>query len=206
MSPPSAPPAGEPGSELHPWLRRAISLALLLHVLAVVIPPLAVEPASQLAGMAWQAFSPYIQAAFLDHGYRFFAPEPGPSHLIRYELTLADGSRQTGAFPNLEEHWPRLFYHRHFMLTEFINSLGDFRPEVQKVYVESYARHLLKKHDATSITLHLKRHVFPDPTQVLEGMKLDDPSLYRERSLGTFAWAENGELTSDLSELVPPVR
>ncbi len=191
-SPPPAP-------ALHPWLRRAISAALAVHLLAVVVPPLAVEPSSRLAGLAWETLQPYIQATFLDHGYRFFAPEPGPSHLIRYELTMPDGSQRSGVFPDLKQHWPRLYYHRHFMLTEFVNSLDAYRPSVAKTYARSYARHLLRKHQAASVSLKLRRHVFPDPNQVLKGMKLDDPSLYQERDLGTFT------LATDL-ESVPPRR
>ena len=36
-------------------------------------------------------FRPYLEAAYLDHGYAFFAPDPGPSHLVRYELEFDDG-------------------------------------------------------------------------------------------------------------------
>jgi hypothetical protein len=35
--------------------------------------------------------------------------------------------------------------------------------------------------------LYLVRHLFPRPNDVLDGMRLNDPSLYRERSLGTFS-------------------
>ncbi|NIO41435.1 MAG: hypothetical protein GTO41_15415, partial [Burkholderiales bacterium] len=55
---------------------------------------------------------------FLDHGYRFFAPEPGPGHLVRYEVTTSDGAGAAGQFPDRDRIWPRLLYHRWFMLSE----------------------------------------------------------------------------------------
>ena len=71
---------------------------------------------------------PYLQILSLDNGYRFFAPEPGPSHLVRYDVTLADGQQIGGVFPNLAEERPRLLYHRYFMLSEFVNSLTEGTP------------------------------------------------------------------------------
>jgi len=35
-------------------------------------------------------------AWFAGGGYHVFAPEPGPSHLVRYEVTRADGSQVEG--------------------------------------------------------------------------------------------------------------
>ena len=56
---------------------------------------------------------------YLDHGYAFFAPNPGPCHLVHYKVEFADGRQPVeGVFPNLKEEQPRLFYHRHFMLSE----------------------------------------------------------------------------------------
>jgi len=60
---------------------------------------------------------------FLGHGYRFFAPDPGPSHLVEFEITSADGSVVSGRFPDRDDDansLPRLQYHRWFMLSETI--------------------------------------------------------------------------------------
>lgn len=171
---------------LRPWARVVITLLLLLHLTAVAAGPWSVEPAPLLSRYVWTFFQPYLEAAYLNHGYHFFAPEPGPSHLVRYELELADGTRQEGIFPNRYAHWPRLFYHRHFMLSEFINAAPP-DSDWERAYAQSYAEHLLKKHDARRVTLYLRRHMIAPPERVYEGMKLDDPSLYEERSLGTFA-------------------
>jgi len=110
------------------WLdkkvRALVSLLILVHIAAVILPPLSME-GSPLASIGWRGLRPYIEAGYLNHGYHFFAPQPGPSHLIRYELEMPDGSRKEGEFPNREQNWPRLLYHRHFMLTEYLNVLHE---------------------------------------------------------------------------------
>lgn len=180
---------GESWMAVSPWVRRAVSVLLLLHLAAVMIPPMSVQPASMLSGMAWQALRPYIDALYLDHGYRFFAPEPGPSHLVRFELEMPDGSTKAGVLPNLDDQWPRLLYHRHFMLTEFLNNVGEFRPEVERAYVRSYARHLMEETGAARVRMFLRRHLIPQPQQILEGISPTDPRFYEERVLGTFSRA-----------------
>lgn len=165
--------------------RIAVSVLLLVHVVALVVGPMAVPPSSIVVTRTWDVYQPYLEAAYLNHGYHFFAPEPGPSHMVRYELELADGATLEGIFPNLQEHWPRLLYHRHFMLSERLASAPPESEWIQR-YTESYANHLLKTHDAKSVTLYLRQHAIPFPDQVQEGMKLTDPSLYQERLLGTF--------------------
>src|SRR4051812_9871294 len=104
---------------------RAVASALLVaHLCAVFVGPWAMPPAGSLLSRSFAAaLGPYVQAMYLDNGYRFFAPEPGPSHLIRYEILLPDGKRVEGYFPDRKRHWPRLLYHRYFMLSEFVSTL-----------------------------------------------------------------------------------
>lgn len=112
------------------WIRVVCSLVLLFHLFCVIIAPLAgPPPSSSLSRNAAATVDPYIQAMFLGHGYRFFAPNPGPSHLIEYEILNADGSVTTGRYPDRDEHWPRLYYHRHFMLSETANSVSNIPPQ-----------------------------------------------------------------------------
>lgn len=97
-----------------------------LHLLAVFLAPFTfastpapgMEPSpAALSLMRW--FYPYIEGMFLQHGYAFFAPDPGPSHLFRVKLEFADGRpTEELTFPDLKRHRPRLLYHRHFMLSE----------------------------------------------------------------------------------------
>jgi len=173
---------------------------LVFQLTAVLLGPFCLPP-TYIGSLLQPLFRPYLGATYLDHSYKFFAPDPGPSHLVRYDLEFADDSHQEGIFPSLDDEWPRLFYHRHFMLSEFINNIGgpdvDWTPqtnwtnaplsEMKQQYARSYAEHLLKKHHARRVTLWLRQHLIPTQEQVVRGMKLDDPSLYRERKLGSYA-------------------
>ena len=178
----SAPAIERPGMS-----RRAkllVSLFLAWHVTAVIVAPLAVDP-SRLAEDIWAIFKPYLEACYLNHGYHFFGPEPGPSQLVRYEIELADGQRMEGIFPDKQAHWPRLLYHRHFMLSSRMD--GDLRSPVIQEFAHSYARHLHALHAARSVTLYRRTHALPPPEAILEGTGLDDPRWYREDKLTTYA-------------------
>ena len=92
------PPAVHQGSTAaqptQPWPlagRLVASLLIVLYLAAVILPPLAgPPPASELAIEALQPFRPLIGALGLSHGYRFFAPNPGPGHSIRWQITDAN--------------------------------------------------------------------------------------------------------------------
>ncbi len=170
-----------------PWLRRIVSVGLVLHLMALVIAPLAVAPTSPLWQRAWFAFRPYLEGMNLNHGNHFFAPDPGPSHLIHYELRFKDGHVERGIFPNAQQQQPRLRYHRHFMLSEFLNNLAidDSRRELFDAVTHSYAEHLRHEHHAAEVTLSLRRHYVPSPQHISSGKRLDDLSLFAERPLGT---------------------
>ena len=175
------------GYVLSPVVRIVLSLLFSAHLLAVFIAPMNVAVPQQLPEdqnewplVPWLAerMRPYLDVAYLNHGYHFFAPDPGPSFLIRSTAELPDGTTVVETFPDLERHWPRLRYHRHFMLSSQLNSI----PLDSKVR-ESFARHLLKVHGATRVKLEHLRHSLPTPKEVLEGVSLDDPYKYEARVL-----------------------
>lgn len=175
-----------------PVVRVLVSLAVTLHLFAVFVGPWAMPPSSELASSSARGLQPYLDALFLANGYRFFAPEPGPSHLVRYELTLDDGTLQTGEFPNRQQNWPRLLYHRHFMLSEFINTLEN--PNAPQDRAEAvargYAQHLAETYDARAVRLYLRRHYVPRTSEVRQGMRLSDKALYEERPLAVYTREE----------------
>ncbi|MGE3408441.1 MAG: hypothetical protein AB7I37_16600 [Pirellulales bacterium] len=178
-------PAIPPPPSLVRWQKQAISLLLAMHLAALVIAPMAVAPQSILASDFWSVVRPYLEACYLNHGYHFFGPEPGPSHLVRYEIELPDGQQVAGEFPNKQEHWPRLLYHRHFMLSERL-SAGDVNTPWIQEYARSYARHLHTLHGAKSVTLYLRTHELTPPGAIEEGFRLDDPRSYHEDKLLTY--------------------
>jgi hypothetical protein len=171
-----------------PAVRAIVSVLVILHVAAVFIGPWAMTPSSQLAVTVARTFQPYIDILSLGNGYRFFAPEPGPSHLVRYEVTLNDGTLKQGVFPDRSQHKPRLLYHRYFMLSEFVNTLAgeELDNPRAKAYANGYARHLAHQYDAKTVKLFLRRHYVPRPGEVQKGMQLTDKALYEERPLVTY--------------------
>lgn len=200
-----------------PFWRVTASVLIGLHILAVFAAPWSSPPPSPLlAQEVTQVMMPYQVSAFLNHGYRFFAPDPGPSHIIRYEMTMADGSVKHGRMPDPQEQWPRLLYHRHFMMTEMMynnqaqindNPPLDLMTEEEKsrlaarnerarnlvrLMSDGIATQLLKKHQGERVHLFLQRHEIPFPEAVQEGMQLDDPSLYVDL-------VDLGEFTGDRS-------
>ena len=195
-------PAPSTTKNWSPLARVVASVLILWHVTAVLSGPIHV-PWSVTGDRVQMVNRHYMQAMYLNHGYKFFAPDPGPSHLIEYDLTLADGSHKTVVFPSREENWPRLLYHRHFMLSEFMAGGAGGPPdpswqmqpdwekqlnsESQRTFARSYATHLLHEHQAKRVKLTLVEHAIPSPEDVSERrMALDDSRLYRRRSLGEF--------------------
>jgi hypothetical protein len=169
-----------------------VNVWLIYHLAALVLAPWSVPPASRLVQNAWRGVGPYDQILFLNHGYHYFAPEPGNSTLVAYVLEMPDGSRLSGKIPNLGIK-PRLFYHRHFMLTEYLAS-DDLSPDLRTKLVESMARELCREHHATRVTLSRVTHRWATMQFVRAGGTLDDPGSYTEEPLGTFSY---DELTQD---------
>lgn len=170
----------------HPWARRAgifaLNLWLCFHLTAIVVTPATVGPSSRSARQVWEVVGPYLQILYLNHGFHYFAPEPGGSSLLEYTLHYANGRKSSGTIPNTDIA-PRLLYHRHFMLTEV---LGNSEPEMQQKLALSYARQLTRKHGASSVTLTLVRHELSMMARIRAGGELKDSDLYTREALGTF--------------------
>ena len=185
-APPPPPPVSLPAAPpVRPRRRLAFAAAHLLlawHLVALCVGPATMPPASPLQTGAARAFAPYLATLYLGHGYHFFAPDPGPSTLLEYEGTLSDGTPVAGTLPDLDDHFPRLLYHRHFMLTERLggplaNSTGYHRALADGLFIATGADEL----SLTAVT-----HRTPDVREVQLGFGLDDPALYSRRPLGTF--------------------
>jgi hypothetical protein len=169
------------------WEKVVISGWLVFHLAAIVAAPLSMEPTSQLLQQTWRIFQPYLQVHYLNHGYHYYAPEPTmQSTLVAYAAEFEDGRFETGRFPDRpdRELKPRLFYHRHFMLTEFLAYPRS--PEAEQILHDSYARHLCRRVGAEQITLSRITHYVSPPNHVREGGALDDPDSYDEMPLGTY--------------------
>ncbi len=164
------------------WALRAVNVWLVFHLAAIVIAPASVSPSSSLAQGAWEVVRPYLQLLHLNHGYHFFAPEPAASTLVAYTVHRDDGTIISGRIPNRDIH-PRLLYHRHFMLTEYLT----FAPaEHQELVYRTYAGHLCRRYGGGEVGLARVTHYLPLREAVLNGARLDDPATYAEEPLGTY--------------------
>jgi hypothetical protein len=161
-----------------------VSLLIGWHLLAVALAPMSLPPTSQLVvdlaqrpPMQW-----YLDLLYLNHGYHFFAPDPGPGHLIRYEIfDNRGGLIEQAEFPNPKVHWPRLYYHRYFMLADQVGLPSDdeqYRKFWQRKYLEAYAQQLLRQHDGHSIRIRWVAHYSLPPLLAEQGRKLNDPEGY----------------------------
>jgi hypothetical protein len=169
------------------WRKSFGSLLIAIHLLAIAIAPASVPPTSATVQNGWLLLQPYLQLAFLNHGYHYFAPDPGPSSLIEYTVVTQDGDRIWGRIPDRKTIWPRLLYHRHFMLTEFYGGLPPAAGEMKQVVAQSYAQQLMHQHQGVSVELAHVVHQLSSRQEVLEGGHLDDPHKYEITPLGTFS-------------------
>ena len=175
-------------------VRLLASLAILVYLAGVIIAPLSgPPPATDLSQAILQPFRPLLGALYLGHGYRFFAPDPGPGHSLRWTITRADGATLAGTTPDATRDWPRLLYHRRFMVVEKIAPLvapADAPAEVRArakadwlPLVKGVAANLLRTHEGDRITLEMVEHYLPAPDEVAEGRAGVDLVT----PLGTFA-------------------
>jgi hypothetical protein len=180
------PPALAPPPELRPLRQRLVRLAisswLVYHLSAIIIAPASVSPASSLVQSVWLVFQPYLQLLYLNNGYHFFAPEPAESTLLAYTAKREDGTVIEGRIPN-RQIVPRLLYHRHFMLTEQMNT-GP--PELEGPWYRSYAEHIGHKYGAKKVTLTRQLHYLPTMEMVRRGISLHNPESYENQPLGEF--------------------
>ena len=182
MPDPAPPPAAAAPTARRRLAFAAGHLLLAWHLTALCVGPATMPPASPTQATAARAFAPYVAALYLGHGYHFFAPDPGPSTLLRYAGTTPDGTPVAGTLPDLKDHFPRLLYHRHFMLTERLGGPFARSPE----YHRALADGLFQATGAEELRLTAVTHRTPEPREVQLGFGLDDPALYSDRPLGTF--------------------
>jgi|GEM_PF-2148475 hypothetical protein len=162
---------------------------LCYHLIAVIIAPASVEPATPLMQSAWTWVAGYLQLLYLNHGFHFFSPEPAGSSLVRCVLEFSDGTTRSVQLPNRTIR-PRLLYHRHFMLTEFLgNGPEEYRPLLQR----AIARNLCRTTGAVKATLFLVYHDTPSVDDVLAGKSLNETSSFTETELGSYLATELAE-------------
>ena len=194
-------PSESQGSKHRGW-RLGLSALVVLHLMAVALPPLAMQAdgafgRSPSVDSLLSLVSRYGEFLYLDRGYAFFAPDPGPSHLIQALVTQPNGDKTETLYPDRDQQWPRLNYHRHFMITEFLSDiyevpsppqelLNDIDPIVRQEARDWERRRKRYEIVRQSITDHLKpeggeavigrrERLIPTFVDVARGMSINDP-------------------------------
>lgn len=194
------------------WL---LLLPAMVHLLAVFSEPFHFFTRSDVqtapdATLLRSWLHPYSQWMYLDHGYFFFAPNPGPGHLLRIsasddplapsaERRFQDSDANSDAIvrllPDRKSQFPRLLYHRYFMLSEFYyNRYAPYEltPELSRDPVllqnwkldrslytsiqQSIISHTKNKTGKTFVRLDRLERMLPDRASILKkGIRLADP-------------------------------
>ncbi len=176
----AAPATADAPRALSLRLRLIIGAALLFHLAAVVVAALNVPPVSELVARMAEGVRWHTETLLVMPGYRFFAPDPGPADMMRAEIVSADGQRREEDYPDLKRQWPRLLYHRHFMLTSRLSREPD-HPMVQ-AFAKSYARHIATRESAREVSVFRLVHALPTIEQVRTGAILARKTLIKSSS------------------------
>ncbi|MBM4076575.1 MAG: hypothetical protein FJ267_13170 [Planctomycetes bacterium] len=159
-----------------------MSVLLAFHVFAIFVAPSAMPPASALLEQCYNFALPYNEALFLNHGYHFFAPDPGSSSLMAYSIPQAGNIPLKKRIPD-KSIWPRLLYHRYFMLAENVSSFSE---KSQNEFYEAYARHFARIHNADRVTLYSVSHEPSSMARIQVGGRLDDPEMFSEEVINEY--------------------
>ncbi len=183
-------------------VRIALTVFIVWHFTGVFLAALCVPSSSDLVmkvAQGWMQW--YLDATYMNQGHSFFAPEVGPSHLIRYQLLDQSGHElEHNDFPSRKEHWPRLLYHRYFMLadqSELPVSDKALNDLWQRKYLEAYGRQLLRDHPQAQ-TVMLRRYAhWPVPynyvSNSMKGIQKQIDQLNEQKRTD-----EAGELSSSM--------
>ncbi len=185
-------------------LRIVFSLLIVWHLVAVVAPPLAFQARGPLGtspsvNSVLRPVDAYGQFLYINRGYAFFAPDPGPSHLVQVAVTT-NGQTSERMYPDRNDQWPRLMYHRHFMLTEYLEEIYqppgppadmiELEPETAELWRRardrytqvrlSVTEHLEHENPGSEVAIRRVEHLIPNVIDYQnDPIPLDDQRLYR---------------------------
>ena len=183
------------------WLQATASVAIALHLAAIVTAALAAGPSSTLQKRIASYFFRYNDLVNQGYGYRFYSrldstvdplhPHPWGTPVITAEMKFAasDGreSVESLRLPEKDGSWPRLRHQRQLDLAYHLSA--DPR------WAASYARHLMKTRGCKTVAIYTQEHTIPDLRKARSAagqgawrsIELDDAATYTPRvSLGEF--------------------
>jgi hypothetical protein len=128
-----------------------------------------------LVSALYDALNGYMNLAFINHGYEFFAPDPAPSQLVG--ITVYDENDEmidSVVLPDRQKQWPRLFYHRHMMLASQASDLNLGRADAYGLY----AQHLMRRFNGVRATVERPVHMLLGPEMVRAGRHINAKDTY----------------------------
>jgi len=188
-----------------------VSVLVSWHVTAVFLAPLSIQPTSTVVQKFAQGYMQlYLDALYINHGYHFFAPDPGNSHLIHYTvIDDRNGILAEGDFPSKKDNWPRLLYHRYFMLAEQCEVGGPTEAEANQRrddFLKAYARQILREYPSAA-TVRVKRiiHYPLLPEHAMQIQTDESMQQYRDNPLAyPPTYKDEVEVTQRRSDLDLP--
>jgi hypothetical protein len=166
------------------WAQALASVALILHISAILAGCLAAPPCSQLEASAFALFRPYSDFIYQGVGYRYYArldttvdpadPRPWGTPIVFAEMDFdsprGKPHRITLRLPDAGPLRPRLRHQRRIDLAYHL--AADPR------WAASYARHLCKSYGCKRVALHTQTHTIPDLARLhATGGPIADSSL-----------------------------
>ena len=92
--------------------------------------------------------------------------------------------------PDVDSYFPRLRYHRFFMLAENVWAFGD---DAQREFIEGYARHFSRKMKSESVSVISVSHDPAAMRRIVAGGDLKHPTSYLREPLADFQFAADGQ-------------
>jgi len=120
--------------------RLMLGVLITIHFIGINTAALSAPPAPWIIQQAWMRFfRPYLQFAYLNNAYHFYAPDPGPASYLWFRVIFEspDGRDEAGLWfkvPQIDEqgrvqHPVALDYQRFLSLTEAASKPGPHPPE-----------------------------------------------------------------------------
>jgi hypothetical protein len=192
-----------------PRARRLVTVFLLFHCFAILTAVTSYStsefPAPALALGANRPLRPYLHLTFLNHAYRFFAPNPGVPTVQWFRVQYQDGSVRWVESPARADSWLRMSYMRRLTvalaLPQFVQPVPGDQGRRQftdfgQICLASYARHVARSparidsHGSPvavkSVGVYCVQHAPLSPEQVRAGWERIDLRTYQATFVGAF--------------------
>lgn len=156
-----------------PWARTVVTIALVVHIIALGAASLgSLPPSSLLQQRVAQLFVPYYDLIDQGYAYHFYAPEPPATPVAEATIHFADNRPDETIRIPQRGVLPRLRYQRQLALATWL--FMDYQDAVmsggdgsKSRWARAYARHLCRtRPGCASVTLRVKMHRIPDLHEV----------------------------------------